>query len=98
MVWDVKNSLELAGYPCHIRNEYAAGGAGDIAPIETWPEVWLDNDRQYEKALAYLQNTILKPEHSGQDWFCRDCGEKNGSSFDFCWRCGNDRKQPAPDD
>lgn len=37
MVWNVKNTLELAGYDCHIRNEFSAGGAGDIAPIETWP-------------------------------------------------------------
>jgi len=92
MVWDVKNSLELAGYQCHIRNEYAAGGAGDIAPIETWPEIWLDNDEQFENAVNYLNSDILKSVPSGKDWLCGNCGEINGASFEFCWHCGSENK------
>jgi len=90
MVWGVINTLELAGYECHIRNEYAAGGAGDIAPIDTWPEVWLDNDIQYEDALNYLENNILQKISGGQDWVCSRCGETNGSAFEFCWNCANE--------
>lgn len=92
MVWGVKNTLELAGYDCHIRNEFAAGGAGDIAPIETWPEVWLDNEENFEEALNYLETNILKQMSSGLDWICNKCGETNGSSFEFCWNCGNEFK------
>jgi len=90
MVWGVKNTLKLAGYECHIRNEYAAGGAGDIAPIDTWPEVWLDNDTQYEDALNYLENNILQKISRGQDWVCSRCGEINGTAFEFCWNCGKE--------
>lgn len=90
MVWGVKNTLELAGYECHIRNEYAAGGAGDIAPIDTWPEVWLENDAQYNDALELLQKNILKNKSQGQDWICSSCGEKNGAAFEFCWNCGQE--------
>lgn len=74
MVWSVKNTLELAGYACYIRNEYAAGGAGDIAPIETWPKVWLENESQFEAALAYLESNILEQMSSGKDWLCDNCG------------------------
>lgn len=95
MVWGVKNSLELAGFDCHIRNEYAAGGAGDIAPIETWPEVWLGQDEQFEKAVIFLENNILKQMISGRDWICENCGEKNGASFEFCWHCGRENKTEA---
>ena len=34
MVWNIKNKLEIAGYNCHIRNEFAAGGAGDCLGVE----------------------------------------------------------------
>jgi len=92
MVWNVKNTLELAGYDCHIKNEFAAGGAGDIAPIDTWPEVWLYNEEQYEEAKRYLEITVLKPLSSGHDWVCNQCGETNFSSFELCWNCGHEAK------
>ena len=92
MVWNVKNRLELSGYDCHIRNEYAAGGAGDIAPIDTWPEVWIDNDWQFDKAKTYIEQQILTHNHSEQEWFCSHCREKNPSSFDCCWNCNYDAK------
>lgn len=87
IVWGVKNALELAGYNCHIRNEFAAGGMGDIAPIDTWPEVWLDNDEYYEVALDYIESSILKSTSAGHDWTCKHCGEINDASFEFCWNC-----------
>ena len=90
MVWNVKNKLEMAGFDCQIRHEYAAGGAGDIAPIETWPEVWLENDCQFEKAKTYIEQQILISNQSEQDWYCHHCGEKNPSSFDYCWNCQHD--------
>ena len=90
MVWGVKNTLELAGYECHIRNEFSAGSMGDIAPIETWPEVWLDNHEQFNEALEFLESNILKPTASGDDWTCNNCGELNGTVFEFCWNCGNE--------
>lgn len=90
IVWGVKNTLELAGYACSIRNEYAAGGAGDIAPIETWPEVWLDNEKQYDEALSYLERNILQQDSTRQDWICSQCGETNGAAFEFCWSCGKE--------
>ena len=89
MVWDVKNILKLAGFNCHIRNEYAAGGAGDIAPIETWPEIWID-DESYDEALKYLESHVFNQSSSNHDWTCTQCGEVNGASFEVCWNCGHD--------
>ena len=90
MVWGVKNTLELAGYDCHIRNEFAAGGMGDIAPIDTWPEVWLVNEKQYADALNCIESSILKQTSSRHDWICKNCGETNGASFEYCWNCDNE--------
>jgi len=92
MLWNVKNILDLAGYDCHIKNEFAVGGVGDIATIETWPEVWLDNDVQFEAAKSYIESKVLKPVPSGYDWACNQCGEENASSFEFCWNCGYEDK------
>jgi hypothetical protein len=89
IVWSVKNTLELAGYDCHIRNEFAVGGVGDIAPIETWPEVWLVDEDLFEEALKHIEFIILKQTPSSHDWICDNCGEENASSFEFCWNCGN---------
>jgi hypothetical protein len=88
MVWGVKNSLEMSGFKCHIRNEFASGGAGDIAPIDTWPEVWLENDADYDTAYEFLHRHILNQYELGNDWICSNCGEKNGGAFEFCWNCG----------
>ncbi len=87
LVWHIKNKLELSGFDCHIRNEYAAGAVGDIAPIETWPEVWIDDEYRYDEALKILESTILNPKNTGVDWTCPECGESNASSFEFCWNC-----------
>jgi hypothetical protein len=87
MVWTVKNTLELAGYPCHVRNEYAAGGAGDIAPIETWPEVWLENESQYDEANDYLDENLWQKSVAAKSWRCPECGELNAPAFEICWNC-----------
>ena len=89
-LYNIKNKLELAGFDCHVRNEFAAGAAGDIAPIDTWPEIWLENDWQFDKAKAYLQEKLLNSNTSEQDWYCGHCGDKNPASFDSCWNCQHD--------
>jgi hypothetical protein len=90
MVWSVKNALEREGFQCEVRNEYAGGGVGDLSPFETWPEVWLVDDWQYEKAQQLIQEQFA-PKERQLDWRCAACGEVNGDAFEVCWNCGRDR-------
>ena len=84
MVTHIRNLLENAGIDSELRNEFAAGGVGELSFIDAWPELWVDYP---DVALArqiitgYETATLDAPE-----WQCR-CGEWNGSAFMTCWSC-----------
>lgn len=90
LVWDIKNALEDEGYECIIKNEFASGGMGELSPLDTWPEVWIVDDGQYDEAVAFLEKQYRSPAPQ-DDWICAECKEVNAGSFAFCWHCGNAR-------
>ena len=47
-----KNVLESEGIPCQIRNEFLGGIAGEMPLQEIWPELWVINDIDYDRAKA----------------------------------------------
>ncbi len=89
MVWMVRDALQHAGYDCCIRNQYAAGGSGDLSPLDSWPEVWLVCDEDEKAALGILHERFESPG-SKANWLCSHCKEANAGSFEFCWNCGHD--------
>ena len=88
-VVNIQNLLQLKHIQTSIRNEFAAGGSGELAPQDVWPELWLGDDRDETLAKSILAE-IDKTET--EEWFCGQCGEKNAGSFDFCWQCEAERK------
>ena len=40
-VTNAKNILQHYSIKAIIQHEYLSGAAGDLAPIDTWPELWL---------------------------------------------------------
>jgi len=92
IVFNLKNVLEDAGIACVVENEFSSGGVGDLSPFETWPELWVVNDADEERAVKIIED-LNQPTQ--QDWYCSVCGEKNPGSFQVCWNCGAERK-PAP--
>lgn len=88
LVLNAQNLLQQAGIQVVLKNEFAAGAAGELAPMDTWLELWLVNEQDEQQALA-----VLKPldQADGSDWSCPGCGESNGAAFDFCWQCGAPR-------
>lgn len=86
-VVNMQNILQLNRIQTQLRNEYAAGAAGDLAPHDAWPELWLLDER--DKLLANKVITALNAQARTEDWFCSQCGEQNGGAFDECWQCGN---------
>lgn len=92
IVGNARNILERAGIPCTLRNEYASSGIGDLSPLETWPELWVLDDADYERAVQLLEDTFAA--HSPRwHWYCPHCGELNAPAFELCWQCGTE----APD-
>ena len=85
IVFHFKNILNDEGIDCQIKNEFAAGGAGDLAPFDTWPELWVsDNDKIRALDIILQQDEKTPP---GKDWLCQSCGEINDSNFQVCWQC-----------
>ena len=89
LVNNIRNLLEQASIQVIVKNEFASGGAGDLSPFDTWPELWLINENDFEKATQVINSSISKP--CSKDWVCEKCGEPNDTSFDFCWRCNTSR-------
>lgn len=85
LVQNAKNLLENEGISVVFKNEYASGGAGDLVPTETWPELCVIDKGDYEKAVEILKTlTNLQNE---PDWNCQQCNEPNGATFESCWNC-----------
>ncbi|SDK63266.1 DUF2007 domain-containing protein [Microbulbifer yueqingensis] len=82
-----KSKLETAGLAVFLKNEFAQGATGELAPHQAWPELWVERDRDYERALQLLQ----EDDADGVEWPCPACGERNGAAFDYCWHCGQAR-------
>lgn len=93
IIFNLRNVLEQKGIDTVIMNEFASGGAGDLATFDTWPELWIDNDQQFDEADMIVKKIL----HNGQDdyWFCRGCQEKNDASFEYCWNCGESSEESA---
>lgn len=85
LVSNAQNILEIAGIPVVLKNEYAVGGIGDLGVLDTWLELWVIGDQDYEKAVALV--APLLTSEVGAQWTCDSCKETNGAAFDFCWNC-----------
>ncbi|RVU84675.1 DUF2007 domain-containing protein [Leucothrix sargassi] len=85
LVENAKNMLDLAGIESHLKNEFASGAAGDLVPTESWPEVWVLDESDYDKAVAVLQ--VLTDKLTAEDWVCPNCQEANAATFEICWNC-----------
>jgi hypothetical protein len=89
LVAQARASLELAGVDCTVRNEYASGAIGELAPIDAWPELWVVDDSELQRAkllVAESRAVIQEP-----DWQCKQCGSDSPATFEFCWQCAGER-------
>lgn len=89
LVGQAKGTIELAKIDCVLRNEYASGAIGLLAPIDAWSELWVVNDRDFERATLLLEESQAAIQEA--DWECRECGRSSPATFEFCWHCAGDR-------
>ena len=78
--------LEASNIDCHARNMSLAGGIGDLPMTHCWPEIWINDERDYGIAQELIQNALCAKK-SAADWRCR-CGEFIEGQFENCWACG----------
>ena len=80
-----RNVLIAAGIDSELRNQYLAGALGDLPMLETWPQLWVEDDLE-RAALRALEKAAAAP--TGAPWVCGQCGERLEPQFTTCWRCG----------
>ena len=82
----MSGALNEEGIETEIRNDILGGAAGEIAPGETWIELWVINEAQAEAATQRIKEILEQPERD--DRLCNRCQESNPVTFDVCWQCG----------
>jgi hypothetical protein len=80
-----RNILLTAGIQSELRNHYLAGALGDLPMLETWPQLFVE-DEDESAALTALARASQLP--TGSPWTCGHCGERLEPQFTHCWRCG----------
>jgi len=84
----LKNILQKAGVHCVEINEQMAQTIPS-APFQA--ELWVENETDYPAAVAILEEWQRPTKDAGASWTCSRCGEKLGSQFSKCWKCGTKR-------
>jgi hypothetical protein len=83
-----KNLLVSEGIAAFIRNEHLGGILGEMPFQEVWPELWVENDLDYDRALQLIDSSNLLRESPATAWRCRACKAENEGQFSACWQCG----------
>ena len=79
--------LEQAGIEARVLNEHAQGGMGEIPFTHAYPEVWLVEPGDVERARSIVAD-YERREISENGVLCQVCGEESPGGFEVCWRCG----------
>lgn len=86
LVNHMHNLLVQAEVEHYLKNEFLSAGAGELAPMDTWLEIWVEKSR-YHQAKQVINQSF--ESDNTPDWLCSICHEANGSSFGSCWQCQN---------
>ncbi len=86
-----KNILISEGIPAFIKNEHLGGILGEMPFQEVWPELWVANDLDYDRAKQLIDVDTIIEESPGAGWRCRRCKEDHEAQFGACWSCGEAR-------
>ena len=88
-----KNLLESEGIEAFLRNEHLGSIVGEMPFQEVWPQLWVRNDLDFDRAKQLIDASI-KEESPTDPWTCRKCGAENEGQFALCWQC----QEPGPDE
>lgn len=83
-----KNLLVSEGIAAFIRNEHLGGIVGEMPFQEVWPELWVKNDLDYDRAMQLIDSASIVEESPSAVWHCTQCNAENEGQFSACWQCG----------
>lgn len=85
----VRNVLASAGFDVELKNDRLWSALGEIPVVEAWPQVWVADARDAERARRTLRDLDRGP--AAPAWTCAACGEWLEGQFTACWHCGAER-------
>ncbi len=80
--------LGSAGVPATVQRAWASSIAGELPPDQALPEIWLQDDTQFDLAQTLLLEWQHLPHHH---WACPACHEIVEGPFEQCWNCCAER-------
>lgn len=89
IVHNVKNIIAEQDIDIFMKNEFIQGAAGELAPLDTWPEIWVVNDDDYARAVQAVDSIET---NNKTKWICNHCLEENEGSFEICWQCQHEKE------
>jgi len=89
LVNNIKNIVEAQKIPVFVKNEYAQGAVGEISAFDSWPELWVTNDSDFDRAMEVVK--LSQKNKETVEWTCENCSETNDSSFEICWKCQHEQ-------
>ena len=95
IIGHVRQMLENNAVPCIVRNDFLIGGAGELPVNETWPEIWITDNRDFDRARVLVDAIVATANPSDPPWRCVSCGEQMEGQFTDCWHCGASRPEPG---
>ncbi len=82
----VCNRIRQSGITAHIFNEHADGAVGELPFTHTYPEIWVENERDRENARKII-TMCEKQSEAHTEHVCPNCSERNPGNFEICWNC-----------
>jgi hypothetical protein len=91
MIGHLKNVLATFDIKSITKNYELSSAAGELPPIECWPELWVLDDHRHAEAEAILRKTLAPLKSVKKSWQCVGCDEEIEGQFSECWKCGRTR-------
>ncbi len=83
----LKDMLKESAIATEIFNQNARGGTGEIPFTHAYPELWLLDENDENRARDLIREYENSPTPSGVT-VCGKCQEENPRNFASCWQCG----------
>jgi hypothetical protein len=77
--------LRDQGLDANMQRYFLNGAAGDLPPDQCLPEIWVQDDAQFDRAKLAFAELQRVPQ---RNWVCAACGERIEGGFEQCWNCG----------
>jgi putative signal transducing protein len=83
----LRGLLGQEGIKAHVFNENAQSGVGQLPVAEAQPELWVDDEKDWQRAMEVVRRFEASPRIDAT-LRCAACGEDNPGNFQVCWSCG----------